>query len=114
MKNGMIISLLFISILLISGISGCSSENKVKQMSGSMEPTIQKGEVVKTEKVDFSEIKVRDIVVLATDNIPVITRVISINKENKTFIGKADANGASGLWEKDVSLEKIISRVIGK
>ena len=66
-------------------------------VSGSMEPSISVGSLVYISKKDFDEISKGDVItfVLNEDLIVATHRVIDIDKKDKTFITKGDANNTN-------------------
>ncbi len=62
-------------------------------LSGSMEPVIKTGSIVYINtNVHSSEIQEKDIIAFKLNNQTVTHRVVSVNKDEETFITKGDAN----------------------
>ena len=62
-------------------------------LSSSMNPTYKVGDLVYAKKVKFSEVKVGDALVFKTNGQTTVThRVVKINKEDKSFTTRGDAN----------------------
>lgn len=62
-------------------------------LSSSMNPSYKVGDLVYAKQVKFSEVKEGDALVFKTNGQATVThRVIKINKEDKSFVTKGDAN----------------------
>lgn len=76
-------------------------------LSGSMEPTIEVGDLVITKEVDTSTLKKNDIIAFKDGEIVVTHRILDIVEENgeKKFVTKGDNNNAED--RELVSLDKV-------
>ena len=116
----MIKKVMFVAMLtaVMVLIAGCRSDRiLIKVLSNSMEPTIKSGELVGVEKINSSEIKVRDILAFESNDergFIILARVVSIDREKGAFTAKGDGNKDIGPFEKDVPFANIKGRVLGK
>ena len=80
-------------------------------LSGSMEPAISVGSIVSTQKVDFGELKVDDVITYeVSPGVMVTHRIFSIDSSKKEVVTKGDANNtADGA---PVLEEQIVGKVI--
>lgn len=110
--QGLII--LIVLLLIIILVYSLSRNFTIIQASKAMEPTIKEGQLVKIERPYFLKIKQGDIVLYQTERLktPLLTRVVSVDYQNKTFTGKEDVYSESGNWERNISLKSIKGRVI--
>lgn len=69
--------------------------------SGSMSPSIERGDLVLVEKIkDYDDIAEGDILVYRHGNVVMVHRIAQVNQDgrNKIFITKGDANGVEDKW----------------
>ncbi|HZJ77873.1 MAG TPA: signal peptidase I [Clostridia bacterium] len=80
--------------------------------TGSMEKTIKQGSMVVVEKVDFKDIKVRDILTFEGKgkNSSFTHRVVEINEEYEYFLTKGDASEVND--PKPTKYEHVVGRVV--
>lgn len=87
------INLFCLGVLLLTG--PCLAGFKMYAVvSGSMEPKIPVGAAVYVRRKAFSEIHTGDVITFLTKNrkMTVTHRVVAVNREEKTFVTKGDAN----------------------
>lgn len=95
----------FVGFNLVSGAKGYAVT------SPSMKDTLNVGDVVFVKSVGFEELKVGDIITVASsDGKSFFThRVVEINSENKTVNTRGDANGADDPMPTEA--QRIVGRV---
>lgn len=118
MKKIKSLSFLLLIISLVGILTACNGmglgKNVVQIRSGSMEPTIPLGALVKYEEVEPDELKVGDIIVYEFDeDAVVIHRIAEIIRDEDngeiSFITKGDATGVYD--EEPVYPSRILGRV---
>ena len=92
----------FMIIILVYFTSGYFHYHAIAVASGSMTPSILKGDIVVTEKIDgdFSKLKKGQVIAYKYDNIVIVHRLINIIEEKGTyyFYSKGDANDEEDNW----------------
>lgn len=80
--------------------------------SGSMRPTLSRGDLLFVKPVDVKELSVGDIVAYRTDTDVIIHRIYSIDEETGSLWTKADASAQPD--GKAVAWEQILGRAVYK
>ena len=92
----------FMIIILVYFTSGYFHYHAIAVASGSMTPSILKGDIVVIEKIDgdFSKLKKGQVIAYKYDNIVIVHRLINIIEEKGTyyFYSKGDANDEEDNW----------------
>ena len=103
---GWLLASLVITIALVYFTSGYFNFWAIAIASGSMSPTINKGDVAVIEKIDgnFSKIKKGDVLAFQYDKVTMVHRVVNIvnDKDKYYFYTKGDANN----HEDDFTIEE--------
>lgn len=76
--------------------------------TGSMEPTIHIGSLIYVKQVPPEAIFEKSIVTFRVGNSTITHRVVSVNKENQTYITKGDANNVE---DGEIAYSQIIGKV---
>lgn len=103
-----LIVLVIVFAVIVTFMSLSSNENGITSIMGymplniqseSMEPTINKGDMIITKKAEFDELKVNDVIAYLSreqDTTIIIThRIVDINKDTKEIITKGDNNSTN-------------------
>ncbi len=109
--------LIIITIVIISLTSNLFTYFSLSIGSGSMEPSIKKGDMVIVEKIkseNLDILKVGDVLVFERENVVVVHRIEEIRESNNTYsyITKGDNNNDIDNWI--VEEQTIIGKVVGK
>ena len=93
---------LVITIILVYFSSGYFHYHTIAVATGSMNPVIEKGDVVVIEKIDkkYSSLKVGDVIAYKYNNVIIVHRIIKIvyDRNEYYFYTKGDANKKEDNW----------------
>ena len=108
--NAILIGLLIVLIYLVSNIGRYTI---IAIGSGSMNGTINKGDVVLLDK-KVKHYEEGDIIAFEQDGVVVVHRIVGVDKENNVYSyhTKGDANNAMDMWE--VKETSIVGHYIGR
>lgn len=101
--------LLIFTAAILPRLTGCSP---YAIASGSMAPTLARGDLAFVQETDFDALKENDIIVFQTETGPITHRVYSIDWDVRTLRTKADASPY--LDPLTVSEEMLVGRVLYK
>lgn len=105
--------LIFLLVVLIYLVSNIGRYTIIAIGSGSMNGTINKGDVVLLDK-KVKHYDEGDIIAFEQDGVVVVHRIVSVNKDDNIFSyrTKGDANNAMDMWE--VKESSIVGHYIGR
>lgn len=105
--------LTLILIIVIALVSGIGKYQLVAIGSGSMEPTIYRGDSVLLEKLnDLSEIKIGTVLAYKKEGVLITHRVVGMKKELDKYIFKTKGDNNNDIDSYEIYQDEIIGRVI--